>query len=163
METTTTVTHSIQYPELAPETKVYYSKVKSMVWIVMGAIGLGIACYIKFAQTGMGLYAILVGGISLVFILFAIIRLNNKTPQLIVSYQGLQAANVPFYSWAQISNEAVQVTGSGRFTKVYLTYGYPGGSARINAELLDRESHELEQLLNTYRARYEQGNVNNKN
>lgn len=155
METTTTVTHRIQYSELAPETKVYYSKVKSLVWLMMGMVGLGIACYINFTQTAMGIYAILIAGISLVFILFAIIRLNNKTPQLIISYQGLQAAKVPFYTWAQITDEKVQVTGSGRFTKVVLTYGYPHGSASINAELWDKQSHELEQLLSTYRSRYE--------
>ena len=86
----------------------------------------------------------------------------NRNPQIIISYDGIQTADIPFYSWAQISNEDTKFVHHGKSATTYFLYDCPEGRKEIILGEFDISLAKLEKLLIYYRARYNHYQKRNK-
>ena len=107
--------------------------------------------------------------LSIIFILIAVIdliklwpKLKQHQPQIIIDSYGIQTAATGFIEWQNIFNERVHRNGIGIFgaeasfsfdyyDEAYEDYLYE----KIDLEGLDVSADEMENILRTYRIRYQ--------
>jgi hypothetical protein len=143
------------------ETIIHYSKNKAGFALIFGLVFLGGSVWL-LTQEDSRLASI--GGFFVGGLLF-IVGLKhyvNRQPQIILSNDGVQLANTPFYSWAQITNEDTELVRRGKSSTMYLKYNCPEGEKRIEINELEVSTSAIENLLRVYRGRYTQAHAQNR-
>lgn len=94
---------------------------------------------------------------SLVASCYILYLASDRRPKVIISEQGIETDETPFYSWSQISNENYYATGIDFVKKqsYFLVYDHPGGRTYQNVHIQDVPIDKLAIALRTYRNRYE--------
>ncbi|MCR8561882.1 hypothetical protein KXD93_29775 [Mucilaginibacter sp. BJC16-A38] len=136
------------------ETRVYYSKKKSLPEMILlsGCLGLGIY-FIIATETKIGGAVLCLAALTFLYIDYRIY--TNKKPQIMLNDKGIQTSSTSFYSWNRLANEEVKWESTGKNSNYYLTYDYPGGSERLLIDNLDTNKNDLEKLMRVYRGRWE--------
>ncbi|TSJ44181.1 hypothetical protein FO440_08410 [Mucilaginibacter corticis] len=104
------------------ETRIYYSKSKELVTIVLSILALvfGIYCLtLGIDYLAGALLCFVVGG---AFLYFKLKNFTNESPQIILNEKGLQTVNNPFYYWEYITEAGVTKLEMGRSTYYHFTY-----------------------------------------
>jgi len=142
------------------KTEIYYSKLTSVIELII-SVGL-ISIGIYFAKGGTPKNYILAGIIGLIGIYGSIKEFRkflNNEPQIIIDDKGIKTIKTGFKSWADIVSAEVIVEGYGNSAKSYLTLSYANGeSDKIKIDELNISGYRLENLLHTYRKRYNKNN-----
>lgn len=143
------------------ETIIHYSKTKALFAFIFGLVFLAGSGWLltqddsRFAAVA-GLF---IGG--LMFIL-GLRHYLNRQPQIILSNDGVQLANTPFYNWAQVTGEDTELVRRGKSSTMYLKYNCPEGEKRVEINELEQSSSAIENLLRVYRGRYTQAHTQNR-
>lgn len=144
---------------LPPKIEIYYSKVKSYFESGVSILIIGVGVYFLIKGDVKGL---ILGGIMLVIGLYSMVKefrkLFNNIPQIIISNKGMQTKNVEFKGWSSINEEEVINEGYGKSSKSYLIYFYDKNEfEKIEIDTLNVTYRELENMIRTYRIRYNKG------
>jgi len=142
------------------KTEIYYSKLTSVIELII-SVGL-ISIGIYFAKGKTPKNYILAGITGLIGIYNSIKefrKLQSNEPQIIIDDKGIYTTKTGFKSWADIVNAGVIVEGFGKSAKSYLILSYANGeSDKIKIDDLNISAYRLENLLQTYRMRYNKNN-----
>lgn len=79
-------------------------------------------------------------------------------PQIIISENGIQTRDRPFFTWAQVAHARVERFGIGKNMSFKLVYEDPEGMAFVDLNDLEVTAHQLTHLLKVYQARYRLNN-----
>ncbi len=135
------------------QTLIRYSKVQAIGLTVIGFISLCICVYLY--KENLDLWVTIFLSACGVLMIYSGFKKNaNRDPQIILSYDGIQTADVPFYSWGQIRNEDTKFVHHGKSATSYFVYDCPEGHKKIVLGDFDISLERLEKLLIYYRARY---------
>lgn len=131
---------------------ILYSKGKNLVemFVMLGCLAVGIYLIVKSNNYLFGTILSLIGGY---FAFKEFKEATNKTPQITLSDKGIETINTKFYRWDDISNEDVDIVGSGKHTHHYLIYDHPDGAENLLIDDYDIEFKELRRLLRVYKGR----------
>ncbi len=142
-------------PNIPQTTTIYYSKGKNYVEmaIMLAIAAIGIYLLIKTDRYIIG-SAIALFGMWLAFREFR--QANNIKPQIVLNENGMETITTAFHSWNEISSEEVISERSGKSTRFYLTYQYPGGREKLEIGDYTTTQKQLELLMKIYRGRYDQ-------
>jgi hypothetical protein len=147
-------------PAIAKESKIYYSKIKlSFSFLFMSACFAALI-YVtsdsnRFGKMDSALVPIIfLMGIFIYACYSDLKKLLNPNPQLTLSDKGIQLKDNPITSWQNIGNAIVYGQWSGKTYRKVLSFN--GQEIRINDYNISMR--ELEELLHTYRVRYEKNN-----
>ncbi len=137
-----------------PATTIFYSKATALFELV-----LGLAC------SAFGLYTLHTTSSFVLGFIFTVAgayfafrkskQAINRNPQVIIDSKGIKTINTEFIGWEEIKKEEVIHEGYGKNTKHFLKYVFRGGREKIRIDDFDITPKELENLLKTYRIRYE--------
>ncbi|KMQ52103.1 hypothetical protein CHISP_1092 [Chitinispirillum alkaliphilum] len=83
-------------------------------------------------------------------------KLNDRNPQIIISNEGIETSSTEFYNWADIKDETIESSGTGKNTLYYLTYKHPKGKECKLIQHFDITVEQIYRLLKIYRHRSEQ-------
>ncbi|HTH83695.1 MAG TPA: hypothetical protein VL490_12215 [Mucilaginibacter sp.] len=145
-----------------PETVIHYSKTKAFFALSIGLVFVAGGCWLFFTQEDSHFSAIagfLIGGFLFVM---GLKHYLNHQPQVILSNDGVQLVNTPFYSWGQVTDEDTELVRRGKSSTMYLKYTCPEGDKRIEINELEVSSSAIENLLRVYRGRYTQAHEQNR-
>ncbi|RFZ83440.1 hypothetical protein DYU05_15015 [Mucilaginibacter terrenus] len=82
-------------------------------------------------------------------------QLANRSPQLILTNEGVTTSKGEHYRWSEITDEDTKVVRHGKSSSTYLTF-YIGGEKRsIEINEYDVSATKLDRLLRVYRGRHE--------
>jgi hypothetical protein len=126
--------------------------------IMIGVIGMGIYLITQGGVIGniftaehvMGAIFIVVG---IYFSIKEFREATNTKPQIILNEKGIQTITTEFYEWKDIENEDVEIRGTGKQTKCYLTYSHTDGFENLQIDDYNIEYGALKKLLKVYRGR----------
>lgn len=139
-------------------TKIYYSK-----------FDYSFQLFIALAVTGLGGYIIFNGNTEIKNLIFGSIliligiyndflgykKASFNEPVIIINNKGITSKNIGFKNWSEIKNEEVITKGFGKSEKNYLFYWYDNDEyEQINIDELNISQRKLENLLRTYRIRF---------
>lgn len=142
---------NIDNADLPPETKIYYSKGKAILRMVLLLVCLGAGIYL-LAQPNAKLAGGIVCAVAILVSAINIRIFTNHSPQIIMSKNGLESSKAPFYPWSQIDNEEIVRRFNGKVNIYYLNYSYPGGEVSVRLNSLAGSADELKELLKAYRS-----------
>ncbi|MFD1316730.1 hypothetical protein [Namhaeicola litoreus] len=135
-------------------TTIYYSKTTNL--IEMGSM---LFCF------GFGIYLILASDSYIIGTLFTIIggsvaikeykQATNTEPQIIIDNKGIKTIQTDFKSWKEIKGEEIIYEISGKRSTTFLIYEYNEGYEKIKTDDFNITPKKLENLIKTYRIRYE--------
>jgi len=134
------------------ETRIYYSKRESIIWLIISAILLTGLIYTAFVDSKSYMAVVIMGAVFSYVLYSSIKSLTNKSPQIILNATGIQAGKLPFYFWNEIENDEV-VTKIRKGPVYFLKYNSPSGTKKISISVLDINHKKLEKLLIIYRGR----------
>lgn len=141
---------------LPPKMEIFYSKLYNYFELGVSILIIGIGIYFIFKGETKNY---ILGTIMIAIGLYSTLKesrkaLNNK-PQIIIDSKGIKTKNVDFKNWSLIYNEEVIKEGFGKSAKSYLTYFYDEDEyEKIEIDSLNVTHSELENILRTYRKRY---------
>jgi len=158
-------------PDLANEHRIYFSKLKKILIMLMSilCIGFGLAL-IFMPQKEPFSFSAIWGYIFGTFIVLGMCwlfydslkGLRNRNPQIIINNNGLQTSESRFYTWDEISAEEVVSRGTGKSRSSYLIYDNPAGREEFYIDDFDLSAGRIERLMRGYRSRYESRNSGKK-
>lgn len=133
-----------------------YSKNKAGYAMLFGLVPVGLGVYLYYE----GQELIIVAGSVLVGFYMLIVsyrRYINREPQIILSNDGVETANTPFYSWAEIADmDTMLERNSGdEGASVFFIYNCPSGEVKIEISELNISRSDLDNLIGIYKGRYE--------
>jgi hypothetical protein len=131
---------------------IFYSKRKNLIEMIVmvGCLAVGVYLIVKSNSYILGTILSVIGGY---FAFKEFKQVTNKTPQIILNHKGIETINTKFYSWHDITNEEVDIEGSGKHTHYFLTYEHPDGLESLLIDDYDIEYKELKRLLRIYKGR----------
>lgn len=138
---------------IPPKVLICYSKGQAIGLAVIGIIMLCLCVYLY--QSGFDIWVtmfLVATGIFMIYSGFK--KSGNRHPQIILSYEGIETVDTPFYTWAQINNEDTKFVHHGKSATTYLLYDCPEGHKEIVLGDYDISLGRLEKMLIYYRARY---------
>lgn len=83
-----------------------------------------------------------------------IIKVSDKSPQIVINDEGIRLKNENLISWNKIYNDRVYSESSGKGSNNYFVFN----DEKIEIDELSIEFEKLENLLHVYRIRYEKNN-----
>lgn len=146
----------IYYDDLSvtKETKIYYSKVKTIYELIIGISVIGLGGYIFYNERSDYFWIVLIAiGAYLLFI--SIKKYSNKSPQIILNSKGIKLNNCNEVSWNEVFYDEVFSESNGKSSTNYLSFN----DEKISIDDLDVTVSELEKLLKVYRVRFEKENL----
>lgn len=141
---------------LPPKKNIHFSKTYIYFELLVSFLIIGIGIYLLTQGEKKQL---ILGAMMAVIGIYSSIKqfrkaFNNK-PQIIIDSKGIQTKNVEFKSWSNIEFEEVVQEGYGKSSKSYLIYFYDEEEfEKIEIDALNVSHMELENMLRTYRIRY---------
>ncbi len=141
---------------LPAKMEIFYSKLYNYFELGVSILIIGIGIYFIFKGETKNY---ILGTIMIAIGLYSTLKesrkaLNNK-PQIIIDSKGIKTKNVDFKNWSSINNEEVIKEGFGKSAKSYLTYFYDEDEyEKIEIDSLNVTHSELENIIRTYRKRY---------
>lgn len=144
------------------ETTIYYSKATNYFQLIIGIsiIGLGIYLIKEANYTNY-----ILGSIFFLYGLYSTIKefrhATNTEPQIILNKSGIKTVNTEFLDWSKIYNESVIMEGLNENSEFFLIYDYKNGNEKIKINDFNITPKKLENLLRTYRIRYNKTTANN--
>lgn len=142
------------------ETKIYYSKTKlSFTLFFVSSCFIGLLYLILnhnlFKNMDSGSFSIIFLVGLLLFLGYSNLKkILNSNPQIIISEEGIQIKVNPMISWKNINNEIAYGTWKGKYYRK--CFAFNDQEIIINDYTISVK--ELEELLHTYRARYDKNN-----
>jgi hypothetical protein len=139
-------------PSVPNETIIYYAKGKNFfeMAIMLVMMGGGIFMLVRTDNYIVGSIMAAVGA----FLGYREFReATNTNPQIILNEQGIQTIDTPFYKWSEITDEEAISERSGKHTRHYLIYQYPGGQEKLSIDDYETNQKALNKLLILYRGR----------
>ncbi len=134
-------------------TYIYYSRGQAIGLAIIGGFLICSCIYLYYSSFDIWITAFLAAcGIFMIYSGFN--KNANRSPQIILSYDGIETADIPFYSWSQIRNEDTKFVHHGKSASTYFFYDCPEGHKEIVLGEFDINLAKLEKLLIYYRARY---------
>jgi hypothetical protein len=143
---------------VSDETRLHYSKIKSIINFVLGVFMIGIAVYLYFdEEPGKNYKAVAVVALLLgCYMAYSYFKKYNSTsPPIILSNRGIEKPDRKFYGWEQIRGENTKTKYHGQISHHYLVFDSPDGFQEINIDDLSIKKEKLEHLLRIYRSRFE--------
>ncbi|WGD33698.1 hypothetical protein [Olleya sp. YS] len=149
----------ISIPE---DTKIYYS-FSSALFIVLFMIIATIAGIYLISKNSNS--SVLIGGVLIAVGLFSLReaykKLTNREPQIIINSEGIYTEDNKFKGWVNIHEERILSEGFGSSTKYFLAFSDDNYNfTKIELENLNIKASKLENLLRTYRIRFNKKNQN---
>jgi len=148
--------------KVSTETRVCYSVGKRVLaqplYVLMISAGLfpfvsNKICPIDLKGIGLILSCALFSLIGVILTWQNLKQLLNRTPQIIISDDGLILADQPFHSWSVISDLHIVPRGPGTRIKYYLQYNAPK-MFDIELDSFDMSHDKLRQRLQLHRSRF---------
>ena len=141
------------------ETIVYYSKANRLLHQIFSILLIGFGIYVFFYHNyyiGIGIIVLNIYGNSNYHK-----SPKNRTPQLIISDDGIASKGNLIRKWSEIKNEDIIVkpSYSGGFSEYYLSYDHKNGNEKIFINELDISTQKLNYLIKIYRNRSEKKNL----
>jgi len=144
---------------IANETKIYYSKQKTVRGMRVAAV-FGVIGFLLPVISGGQLWAwyfgvlIIIGATIIGISIFK--NYKNRQPQITISESGIQTSTIPLCPWKYITGEDVVELNEGKTTGYYLIYDYPYGHAKYPLYLLDTDNITLSGIIKMYREKNRQ-------
>lgn len=145
---------------VAKESKIYYSKVKMsfglgiILSLCIGIIYLIINHNLFTRMMSRSFTLVAFFALAFFFIYSYLVKLLNPNPQIMLSDKGIQIKDNYIIPWEEINNEIVYSVWRGRSYRKYLAFNHH--EIMINSYNISMT--ELEELLHTYRSRFEKNN-----
>ncbi|MGB3607198.1 hypothetical protein [Psychroserpens sp.] len=148
-------------PKLSKEVKIYYSIATALFVIIFLSFGfIAGVCLIIDDSILKICFGFFLAVISLFVIIENIKNIMNRQPQIIIDAEGIKATNEDFRHWSDIYDEQILTEGYGSSAEHYLIFGDASSNyTKIDIVNLTTTPSKLENILRTYRIRY---NKNNK-
>jgi hypothetical protein len=148
-------------PKLSKEIKIYYSITTALFVIIFLLFGLIAGVYLIIDDSILKIcFGFFLTVISLFVIKENIKNVMNRQPQIIINAEGIKAHNEDFRHWSDIYDEQILTEGYGSSAKHYFIFGDASSDyTKIDIVNLTTTAGKLENILRTYRIRY---NKNNK-
>lgn len=145
---------------LPPKTEIFYSKSGTAIELGVSVLVLGIGTY--FMVKGEVNYLIF-GGIMLAIGVYhgvkATRKVMNRAPQITLDRHGITSAEFGFMSWSSIESEELVREGFGKSAKWFLMFFHATHQPiKINIDDLNVTPKAFENMLRTYRIRFEKEN-----
>lgn len=139
---------------------IYYSKWSkyTMGFIVLFGILIGIYMFLKYNINDyyLGILLPVVSAIGSYFNFLYYKKIADSNPQIILNNEGIETISTKFYNWDDISDESIEIRGSGNTISYHLAYNHPEGTEYLKINDYDISKKKLEKLLTVYRARNNQ-------
>jgi hypothetical protein len=141
-------------PTVPLETKIYFSKFNVYSEIVIRGIILlgGGSMLLNNNSPILGLLLIAVIIYSLPKSIKKAKRI--KSPQIILTREGMETSSVGYYDWSEINHEEEIYEGNGKNRKQILVYSCPSGLVELVIDDLNTDIKKLNDLLIIYRGRF---------
>ncbi len=134
------------------ETAVKYSKVKSVLGIVMETAIIVMVLF--FPQKLPLIFRCFLGGISALMIIADSLKLINTNIQLLINDKGITTQDGIFYPWEDISGEGAIKESYGKSNRRYLVFSANGSKNKTEITQYNINARKLNNLLYIYRNRF---------
>ncbi len=138
------------------ETKIYFSKINAIGLIILSPILMASTWLIYFEKHSW-YYTVLTPVVAVYLFITGYKQLNRRKPQIILSNEGIETVNAPFYSWGEVADAEAKVEHNyiAHNATTYLKYHTPEGEKEIEINEFNISARDLDRLISVYKGRYE--------